>query len=48
MHLNPREKTYGELADILSKPNKIASMSNSYGVFKKLGGINLPDFLRKR
>ena len=48
VHLNPREKTHGELADILATPNKIATLSNSYGMFKKLGGINLPDFLRKR
>lgn len=48
VQLNPREKSYGELADILATPNKIATLTNSYSTFKKLGGINLPEFLRKK
>ena len=46
--LNPKGLSYGDLAKILDKPNKMASLNNSFLAFKKLGGIRLPEFLRAR
>jgi len=45
---NIQEKSYIERAKILEKPNKLASLKNSFHTFKKMSNIELPKFLKKR
>ena len=36
------------MAKILETPNKLASIGNSYSIYKAYGDINMPTFLKKK
>ena len=46
--LRPKEQGYGELAQVLRKPNSLASQRNCWDQYKRMSNVKLPEFLQTR